>query len=47
MSEPVTAEQAPRDGWRHLLTMLAVIAVAFLVQPAPSEAQEQSYSFSG
>jgi YD repeat-containing protein len=33
MSEPVTAEQIPRDGWRHLLVMLAMIVVGFLGQP--------------
>ena len=43
MSEPVTAEQAPRDGWRHLLVMLAVLAVGFLGQPDPAAAQVQTY----
>ena len=39
MSEPVTAEQAPRDGWRHLLVMLIVCAVGFLGQPDPAAAR--------
>ena len=46
MSEPVTAEQAPRDGWRHLLVMLAVLAVGFLGQPDPAAAQVQTYVLS-
>ena len=47
MSEPVTAEQAPRDGWRHLLVMLAVLAVGFLGQPDPAAAQVQTYYYQG
>ena len=47
MSEPVTAEQAPRDGWRHLLVMLAVVAVGFLGQPDPAAAQVQTYYYQG
>ena len=47
MSEPVTAEQAPRDGWRHLLVMLAVLAVGFLGQPDPAAAQIQTYIYQG
>jgi hypothetical protein len=47
MSEPVTAEQAPRDGWRHLLVMLAMVAVAFLAQPDPAAAQIQTYYYQG
>jgi hypothetical protein len=47
MSEPVTAEQAPRDGWRHLLVMLAMVAVGFLAQPDPAAAQVQTYDYTG
>jgi YD repeat-containing protein len=47
MSEPVTAEQAPRDSWRHLLVMLAVLAVGFLGQPDPAAAQVQTYYYQG
>ena len=42
MSEPVTAEQAPRDGWRHLLVLLLMAAVGFLAQPGPAAAQMQT-----
>ena len=47
MSEPVTAEQTPRDGWRHLLVMLIICAVGFLGQPDPAAAQVQTYSYQG
>ena len=47
MSAPVTAEQPPRDGWRHLLVMLAMMAVGFLAQPDPAAAQVQAYYFQG
>jgi hypothetical protein len=47
MSEPVTAEQAPRDGWPHLLVMLIICAVAFLVQPDPAAAQVETYIYEG
>lgn len=47
MGEPVTAEQAPRDGWRHLLTMLIVCAVAFLAQHDPAAAQVATFTYQG
>jgi RHS repeat-associated protein len=47
MSEPVTAEQAPRDGWRHLLVLLAMMAVGFLGQPYPAAAGVQSFIYHG
>jgi YD repeat-containing protein len=47
MSEPVTAEQAPRDGWRHFLVMLAMCAVGFLAQPDPAAAQVQTFTYQG
>jgi hypothetical protein len=47
MSEPVTAEQAPRDGWRHLLVMLAMVAFGFLGQPDPAAAQVQTFTYQG
>src|SRR4051812_13391999 len=43
MSEPVTAEQAPRVDWRYFLTMLAIFSVAFFVQPGPASAQTYVY----
>jgi hypothetical protein len=47
MTEPVAAEQVERVDWRHLLTMLAMVAVAFLAQPGPASAQVQTYSYQG
>jgi hypothetical protein len=43
----ISIGQAPRDGWRHLLVMLAMCAVGFLGQPDPAAAQVQTYYYQG